>query len=64
MVGRNAAKLELLPGMKVHPVFNIALLKRYHGQCLMPNPISVDDNAEYEVGYSSIMGIPNIISIY
>ena len=30
MVGHNAAKLELPPGMKVHPVFNIALLKRYH----------------------------------
>ena len=31
MVGRNAAKLELPPGMKVHPIFNIALLKKYHG---------------------------------
>ena len=50
MVGRNAAKLELPPRMKVHPVFNIALLKRYHSQCLIPNPISVDDNAEYKVG--------------
>ena len=30
MVGRNPAKLELPPGMKVHPVFNIALLKKYH----------------------------------
>ena len=49
MVGRNAAKLELPPGIKVHPVFNVALLKRYHGQRLIPNPISVDDNAEYEV---------------
>ena len=50
MVGRSTAKLELPPGMKVHPIFNIALLKRYHGQCLIPNPISVDDDAEYEVG--------------
>ena len=49
MVGRNAAKLELPPGMKVHPIFNVALLKRYHSQCLIPNPILVDDNAEYEV---------------
>ena len=31
MVRRSAAKLELPPGMKVHPVFNVALLKKYHG---------------------------------
>ena len=31
IVGHNAAKLELPPGMKVHPVFNIVLLKKYHG---------------------------------
>ena len=49
MVRRNGAKLELPPGMKVHPVFNVALLKRYHGQCFLPNPILVDGNAEYEV---------------
>ena len=49
MVRRNAAKLELQPGMKVYPVFNIALLKRYYGQCLLLNPISVDGDAEYEV---------------
>ena len=49
MVGRNAAKLELPLGMKVHPVFNVALLKKYHGQRLMANPISVDNDAEYEV---------------
>ena len=50
MFGCNAAKLELPPGMKVHPIFNIALLKRYHSQSLIPNPISVDDDAEYKVG--------------
>ena len=49
MVGHNAAKLELPLGMKVHPVFNVALLKRYHGQCLIPNPILVEDDVEYEV---------------
>ena len=49
MVGHNAAKLELPPGMKVHPVFNIALLKRYHGQRLLPNLILVDGNTEYKV---------------
>ena len=31
MVRRNTAKLELPPRMKVHPVFNVALLKSYHG---------------------------------
>ena len=31
MVRRNAAKLELPPGMKVNPIFNVVLLKRYHG---------------------------------
>ena len=45
MFGCNAAKLELPPGMKVHPVFNVALLKRYHRQRLLPNPISVDGDA-------------------
>ena len=49
MVGHNAGKLELPIEIKVHMVFNVALLKRYHGKCLLPNPISVDDNAEYEV---------------
>ena len=48
MVGCNGAKLELLPGIKVHPTFNIALLKKYHGQNLLPNLILVDDNAEYK----------------
>ena len=27
MIGYNAAKLELPPGMKVHPIFNVGLLK-------------------------------------
>ena len=49
MIICNAAKSELPLGIKVHLVFNVALLKRYHGQRLLPNLISVDDNAEYEV---------------
>ena len=49
MVRRNAAKLELPPGLKVHLLFNIALLKRYHGQCLLLNLISLDGDAEYKV---------------
>ena len=66
MVRCNAAKLELPPGMKVHPVFNVALLKRYHGQHLLPNLILVDGNAEYKV--EQILKhhgrIPITISIY
>ena len=49
MIGHNAAKLELPLGMKVYPVFNVALLKRYHSKRFLPNPILVDNNAEYEV---------------
>ena len=49
IIGCNAAKLELSLGMKVHPMFSMVLLKKYHGQRLTPNPILVDDDAEYEV---------------
>ena len=49
MIRCNAAKLELPPSMKVYPIFNVALLKKYHGQYLIPNPILVDDDAEYEI---------------
>ena len=49
MIGCNAVKLELPPRMKVHPIFNMALLKKHHSQHSIPNQISVDDDAEYEV---------------
>ena len=49
MIRCNAANLELPPGLKVYPVFNVALLKRYHSQNLLPNLILVDDYADYEV---------------
>ena len=49
MIRCNAGKLEMPPGMKVLPVFNAALLKKYHGQHLIPNPILLDDDAEYKV---------------
>ena len=44
MVGCNAAKLELPPGMKVHPVFNVALLKRYH----RPAPLTKSDIGRWQ----------------
>ena len=46
MIRCNAAKIELPPGMKVYSMVNVALLKKYHGQHLIPSPISVDDDAE------------------
>ena len=49
MIEYNAAKVELPPVMKAHPMLNVALLKRYHRQSFLPNPILVDNNAEYEV---------------
>ena len=49
MIGYNAAKLELPPVMNVYPVFNVAILKKYHGKHLLLNVIMVDDNAEYKV---------------
>ena len=30
MIGRNAAKFKLPPVIKVRPILNVALLKRYH----------------------------------
>ena len=47
--GCNAAKLELPSGMKVCPVFNMALLKKKHCQHLIPNSILVEDDAKYKV---------------
>ena len=29
MIGYNMAKLELPPAIKIHPVFNVAVLKKY-----------------------------------
>ena len=49
MIGHNTAKIELPPRIKVHPIFNMALLKKYYSQCLMPNPIWVDNDTEYKV---------------
>ena len=42
LVGDNAAKLELPKSMRVHPVFNVALLKIYNGLLTRPGPIEVE----------------------
>ena len=48
-VSKNAFELDLPMTMKVHPVFNISLLRLYHGVYSPPCPIIVEGKAEYEV---------------
>ena len=48
-VGPNAFELELPITMKVHPVFNVSLLRLYHGAYSPPGPIIVEGEVEYEV---------------
>ena len=48
-VGANAFKLQLPESMKVHPIFNVSLLRKYHGEYSPPGPIIVEGEAEYEV---------------
>ena len=35
--------------MKVHPVFNVELLKQYQGSLTRPSPVEIDGELEYEV---------------
>ena len=48
-VGANAFELDLPMTMKVHPVFNISLLRLYYGVYSPPGPIIIEGEAEYEV---------------
>ena len=48
-VGANAFELELPMTMKVHPVFNVSLLRLYHGVYSPPGPIITEGEVEYEV---------------
>lgn len=48
-IGSNAFRLKLPDAMHVHPVFNIALLRKFHGEYTPPAPIEVEGEAEYEV---------------
>ena len=48
-VGANAFKLQLPESMKVHPVFNVSLLRKYHGEYSPPGPIIVEGEVEYKV---------------
>ena len=49
MIGSNAAKLQLPDSMKIHPVFNVGLLKKYQGYLFRPEPMEIDGKLEYEV---------------
>ena len=42
LVGSNACRLDLPPTMRVHPVFNVQLLKIYSGSLQRPAPIEVE----------------------
>ena len=46
---RNAFELDLPATMRVHPVFNVSLLRLYHGVYSTPGPIIVEGEFEYEV---------------
>ena len=49
MVGSNAAKLDLPVSMRVHPVFNVQLLKIYRGALTRPAPVVVDGQEEFDI---------------
>ena len=48
-VDANAFELDLPATMRVHPVFNVSLLRLYHGVYSPPGPIIVEGEVEYEV---------------
>ena len=48
-VGCNAFKLDLPVMLRVHPVFNVSLLRWYTGDRMLPAPLEVDNKTKYVV---------------
>ena len=48
-IGANAFELSLPDTMHIHPVFNVCLLCKYHGEYHLPGPIIAKGEEEYEV---------------
>ena len=46
VVGCNAFKLDLPVALRVHPVFNVLLLRWYMGDRMLPAPLAIDDKTE------------------
>ena len=42
-------KLNLPDSMRVHPFFNVELLKKYQGDLTRPEPVEIDGELEYEI---------------
>ena len=50
-IGRNVFKLDLPVALRVHPVFNVSLLRRYTGDRMLPAPVAIHDETEYVVDH-------------
>ena len=46
VVGHNVIKMDLPVPLRVHPVFNVLLLRQYMGYKMLPAPLAPDDKTE------------------